>query len=73
MRKLEIRHRSLSERNKLLRSKVASLNDAVFGLKGMALEHADCSFRPIDDYVRREAEKVGTKARQSAGATAASA
>lgn len=73
MKKLEIRHRSLSERNKLLRRNLASLNDAVFGLKGMALEHADCSFQPIDDYVRLEAEKVGTKARRSAGAAEACA
>lgn len=72
MNKLENSHRGLFAQNKLLRSEAANLSDAIFGLKKIAFEHANCRFRLIDDYVRVEAEKAGAKARQSAAATAAS-
>lgn len=71
--KLEDSHRGLSAQNELLRSEAASLNDIIFELKERVLEHADCKFRLIDDYVRLGAEKAGAKARQSAATTSSSA
>ncbi|OMP88896.1 Cyclic AMP-responsive element-binding protein 5 [Diplodia seriata] len=63
--RLEDKHRQLAAHNALLRAEVASLYDAVFALKEMALRHADCGSRPIDEYVRLEAERVRDKARRS--------
>lgn len=61
--RLDNEHRQLMAHNKLLRAEMAGLNDTVFGLKELALGHADCGFRPIDEYVRQEAERVQAKAR----------
>ncbi|OJD37334.1 bzip transcription factor [Diplodia corticola] len=63
--KLEDRHRNLSVHNQLLHAEISGLRDDIFALKDMALRHADCGFRPIDDYVKREAERVRAQARGS--------
>ncbi|KKY27138.1 putative bzip transcription factor [Diplodia seriata] len=55
--RLEDRHRQLSAQNKLLRTELAGLHDAVYGLKELVLCHADCGFHPVDEYVAREAER----------------
>ncbi|KAB2581172.1 Basic leucine zipper transcriptional factor ATF-like 3 [Lasiodiplodia theobromae] len=63
--RLEDKHRQLSARNKLLREELAELYDTVYTLKELVLGHADCGSRPIDDYVRREAEQVHTRVRDN--------
>ncbi|KAL1626699.1 hypothetical protein SLS54_002862 [Diplodia seriata] len=71
--RLEDRHRQLSARNKLLRAELAGLHDAVYGLKELVLRHADCGFRPVDEYVAREAERVRDRARGGGGRSSAEA
>lgn len=61
--RLDNEHRQLLAHNKLLRAEMASLNDTVFELKELALGHADCGFRPIDEYVRQETQRVEARAR----------
>ncbi|KAL0253220.1 hypothetical protein SLS55_010192 [Diplodia seriata] len=69
--RLEDRHRQLSGQNRLLRAELAGLHDAVYGLKELVLRHADCGFRPVDEYVAREAERVRDRARGGGGRSSA--
>ncbi|EKG09494.1 Fos transforming protein [Macrophomina phaseolina MS6] len=61
--KLNDEFQNLSARNKYLQAEVQLLENTSYELKNLILQHTDCHYGPINEFIRIEAEKVQMRAR----------